>query len=112
MGSQVKAICKCGYNKEVLIGGGRLNFKTIEYFPCYCENCHDMVQGNLKADKLICPSCGSPKISSYNNKHLIGKKGNQIVEQSFNNVLTDNFYKCSKCEQMNLQFFQGGILWD
>lgn len=112
MGSQVKAMCECGYTKELLIGSGRLNFKTLEYFPCYCDGCHEMVQGNLKADKLICPNCSSQKVTPYNNKYLIGKIGSQIVEQSFDNVLTDGFYKCPKCNELKLQFFQGGILWD
>lgn len=112
MGSQIKAICKCGYNKTSLIGGGKLNYKTTEYFPCLCGNCNEIVQSNLRKEKLICPNCSSFKISPYNTKKLIGTIGENIIERSFDNILTDGFYKCPKCKEMLLQFFREGIIWD
>jgi len=112
MGSQVKAKCKCCYIKKSLVGGGKLNYKSIEYFPCYCNNCQEIVQGNLKASNLSCPNCSSPKIFPYNNYSLISSVGKNIVARSFDNVLTDGYYKCPKCLEMTLQFTQEGILWD
>src|SRR5690554_6683986 len=112
MGSEVKAICKCGYHKKILIGGGMMNFTTTEYFPCFCEDCNDMVEGNLKAEKLTCPNCNSQKVSPYNNKTNIGKAGKNIVSRSFLNVLHDGTYKCPQCKNMSLQFHHGGLHWD
>jgi predicted RNA-binding Zn-ribbon protein involved in translation (DUF1610 family) len=112
MGSQVKAKCTCGYEKTSLVGGGKLSYKTIEYFPCYCNKCQEIVQGNLKASILSCPNCGSQKIFSYNNNSLISSVGKNIVARSFDNVITDGYYKCPKCLEMTLQFFLEDIIWD
>ena len=112
MGSQVKAICTCGLEKTILIGGGMYTFNTIQYFPCLCEECKDVVQGNLKDEKLSCPNCNSLKVSSYNNKTLIGIEGKNIVSRSFNKVLHDGNYKCPQCKNMSLQFITGGLRWD
>jgi|SRR5690554_4774734 len=112
MGSEVKAICKCGFNKKFLIGGGMRNFRTVEYFPCFCEECNDMVEGNLKAEKLTCPKCNSLKVTPYNNKIYIGKTGKNVVAQSFVNILHDGTYKCPNCENMSLQFMSSGMRWD
>lgn len=48
MGTKVKAICKCGINNDILIGGGMANYHDTEYFPCFCPECKDVVQSNLK----------------------------------------------------------------
>jgi Zn finger protein HypA/HybF involved in hydrogenase expression len=48
MGSQVIAICKCGVNKSILIGGGMRTFESLHYFPCLCRDCEEVVQSNLK----------------------------------------------------------------
>lgn len=48
MGTKVKAICKCGINKEILIGGGMATYHDTDYFPCFCPECKDVVQSNLK----------------------------------------------------------------
>ncbi|WP_242203241.1 hypothetical protein [Aestuariivivens insulae] len=112
MGSTVKAICKCGYEKESSVGGGMLNYRTVQYFPCYCTNCKDLVEGNLKAEPLVCPDCNSRKVIPYNNKKLIGKKGKNEIVQSFDNILTDGYYRCPSCDSFNLQFKIGAILWD
>ena len=112
MGSQVIAVCQCGLNKKILIGGGRLNFRTVDFFPCLCENCQDVVEVNLKDDNPSCPNCNSQKVSPYNNKHLIGKKGKIEVARSYDNVLTNGSYKCPKCKAMTLHFTRGHMLWD
>lgn len=111
MGSQVIAICQCGLRREILIGGGMLNFKYINFFPCLCENCNDVVQVNLKNQELTCPNCNKQNLSPYNAKHLIGEQGNSEVSKWGDNTLTNGTYKCPKCKEMTLHF-ERGILWD
>ncbi|WP_248724516.1 hypothetical protein [Seonamhaeicola sp. ML3] len=112
MGATVRAICKCGFKKDALIGGSRQNYKTTELFPCLCSNCNNMVDGNLKSKVLTCPDCNSKNVTPYNNEKLITDNGNKIVERSFDNVLTDGFHLCPKCNEPKLRFFSGGIIWD
>ena len=112
MGSQVKAICTCGFKKEIMIGGGMFTFNKIQYFPCLCENCQDIVQVNILEEHPSCTSCKSLKVTTYNNKQLIGRKGKIEVARSFDNVLTNGSYKCPKCKNNSLHFTAGDIHWD
>ncbi|NRB58315.1 MAG: hypothetical protein HRU50_00065 [Winogradskyella sp.] len=112
MGSVIKATCGCGYEKDITVGGGRLNFKTTQYFPHYCKTCQEVVSGNLLKEEKLCASCETKDKIPYNNKDLILKKGNGIVFKSFENIITDGLYKCpcTKCD--NLKFSDTGIIWD
>ncbi len=111
MGSQVKALCQCGVESEVLIGGGKLNFRKVQYFPCQCKNCKDVVQVNLKSRKLKCPNCKEVVIP-YNHSALVGVVGNKIIAQSFDDILTNGTYQCPKCENHNLRFVSDHMRWD
>ncbi|MDH7912086.1 hypothetical protein [Winogradskyella sp. SYSU M77433] len=112
MGSQVKAKCICGLEKNILIGSGKLNFKKTEYFPCHCKYCNNMVEGNLKSKDLFCPNCKSPDIIPYNNKTLTGSVGDSIIARSFDKVLTNGTYKCPSCQKNNLKFHDQRVFWD
>lgn len=127
MGSSVVAKCECGFGSESLIGGGMFSFMTTCYFPCLCERCHDIVQVNLIQKKLFgfipikirCPECRSTKIIPYDSPGLTDSTGNidvaswpPIKKKGRRLVLTDGKYKCPKCGEMQLQFTQGGLLWD
>lgn len=112
MGSVVKAICECGYEKKIAIGGGRLNFKTVEYFPCLCKTCREVVPVNLKSNAPICPECNSSDNLPFNNKTLIMDKGKDVISRSFDNVLTDGIYKCPCSKNGKLKFFDTGLIWD
>lgn len=117
MGSQVAAICECGVNKTILIGGGKLTFTYLEYFPFLCEDCADVVEGNLKGGlfknkELTCPKCKGKNVIPYNDPRIIGRKGECEVANSFDNMLTDGDYKCPKCKKMSLKFFPCFYMWD
>ena len=139
MGSQVTAICECGIRKSILIGGGMATFTYLEYFPFLCDECGDVVEGNLKqnmykkidlksfsantkVEKLIeiplkerkftCPKCNGRNVIPYNDSRIIGNLGDGIVARSFDNVLTDGNYKCPKCSKMTLKFLQSLYMWD
>lgn len=112
MGSQVIAKCKCGNNSTISVGGGKLNFKRINYFPCLCLNCNEIVQVNLKDENLRCPKCNKPHTSPYNSQKLIGSKGITYIYRNFENILTDGTYFCPLCNCMTLHFERGDIFWD
>lgn len=112
MGSQVIAICKCGVNTKILVGGGKQSFKVIDYFPGYCSSCKEVVQINLKNVKLTCPFCENNTAIPYNNSNLIGNNGEKVVAQSFINVLTNGTYYCPHCNNMTLNFLRDNLHWD
>ena len=112
MGSQVIAICACGVNSKINIGGGMLTHGKIDYFPGYCPVCNDIVQINLKDKSSICTNCGETAAVPYNNPELIGTIGKEIIEASFDNVLTDGTYLCPKCRNKSLKFISSGLFWD
>ena len=112
MGSQVLAICKCGVNKEINIGGGMMTFQHTQYFPFKCNECHDVVQSNTLGNPPICSNCGSIDVLPYNDPSLLAKEGEDIVAQSFNLQLSNGIYNCARCDQDSLSFVPSGYLWD
>ena len=119
IGSEVIAKCQCGYEATSLIGGGMMNYETTCYFPCFCKNCHNVVQVNLLSKRKRCPKCKSTKIIPCDDPSLSDNTGKHEVT-SWNAKdklgrelkLTDGNYKCPKCGQMTLHFEDGGLLWD
>ena len=119
MGSQVTAMCRCGLEVNVLIGGGMANFTTTCYFPCLCEACHKIVQVNLLAKTKQCPKCKSPALISYDDPRLSESPGTRVVadwnvQEQLGRylMLTDGNYMCPKCNKMSLRFRDSGSLWD
>jgi hypothetical protein len=112
MGSSVQAICPCGVEEEIMIGGGMLDYETYCSFPCCCEKCHSLVEANLLVKQLRCPKCRSTKMIPYGDHRLVGEKGENVVESWDDLSLSDGTYKCPECEKMTLRFRPGEILWD
>ena len=112
MGSQIIASWECGVNSKINIGGGMLNHDKIDYFPGYCLGCNEIVQENLKDKFSTCPQCNRIDVVPYNNPELIGTIGKEIIEASFDNVLTNGTYFCPKCRNMSLKFISSGLSWD
>jgi Zn finger protein HypA/HybF involved in hydrogenase expression len=95
-----------------------MDFNTT-YFPCLCEKCREIVEANVSSRHLKCPLCKTTEIIPYGDPRVIGKKGKKrvadwYVEKQFGRVLkiTDGEYYCPKCGENNLQFRDGGVLWD
>ena len=63
MGRELLGYCKCGYEKEVCIGGG-FSGKSFE-FPHYCESCNSLTSVDVLKKKPKCTECGSKDIKSY-----------------------------------------------
>lgn len=115
MGSIVMAECSCGLKKEIMTGGGMLNFMTTCYFPCLCEHCSAIVEVNMFAEPKECPDCKATDVIPYDDSRLVGQKGAEMVDGSTGKerdyFLTDGSYKCPKCNQFNLHFWHCGD-WD
>ena len=119
MGTKTKAICKCGVNTDIMIGGGKLTFKYQCYFPCLCEGCDDVVEVNLLNKNPQCPICSDKSIIPYDDELVIGVKGKKnIVSWNVQSaigrelILTNGTYKCPKCNKMTLEFLPSLMMWD
>ena len=130
MGAIVNAECLCGFKKELLIGGGMLNFMTRCDFPCYCEKCLKIFKVNLFSNSLQCPVCKTDMLR-YDNRKLhplqrektakgtlleryekkFPPKPDIIFEWNFkdeNLKLYDDNYLCPKCHKVSLKFIDSG----
>ena len=112
MGSSVMAICPCGVEAEIMIGGGMMDYETTSLFPCCCEKCHSLVEVNLLVKRLRCPKCRASNPLPYNDPRLMGEKGDRTAENWGDLTLTNGTYKCPKCEKMTLRFSPGHVQWD
>lgn len=70
MGSEVIATCQCGVNTSIMVGGGMYNHMTTCYFPCLCERCRAVVQGNLLDKPNQCPQCKFTEAIPYDDPTL------------------------------------------
>ena len=112
MGSTVGVSCKCGVSKMFRIGGGMQTFRYLNYFPYLCKNCNCVVLANAKEEDPSCPKCNKKNLIRYDDPSLLGKKGDEIVAQSFDLELTNGTYKCGKCGNYTLNFYRGPFMWD
>lgn len=82
MSSEHKAICKCGFEKTIYVGGLMGGYHKDSRFPFYCQHC-GLVEANIaefigkkvaepssiKQDEVqnapTCPHCGSAHIDQY-----------------------------------------------
>lgn len=112
MGSQVIAVCRCGINSTIAVGGGMASHETEEFFPGFCLNCKEVMEMNLKEEFPLCTSCIKEITIPYNDPRLIGIVGKEEISRSFDNVLTDGTYLCPSCRQFTLRFAPGHVLWD
>ena len=119
MGATVNAICRCGLNSEIRIGGGMSTFTYLCYFPCLCENCNDIVEVNLYDMHPQCPNCRGENLIPYDDKQVIAIEGDHnIVSWNANEkvdrelILTNGTYMCPKCKKMTLRFIGPILRWD
>jgi len=116
MGAVHSAFCKCGFTKEVTVGGSRQTFRSHSLFPFHCNNCGivEVNAANLKNDCFVttCPSCGDPNATQYGAPTSwwlgikLGKKPTEAQAAlqwgSREAPATGNL--CPECMQMTLQF--------
>ncbi len=117
MGSVIKARCDCGFEREMLLGGGMRNSTTHCNFPLYCKECRAFLEGNLLKKGLVCPKCKSADVVPYDDANLCSRKGDLVFNWNLEDqvgrhlVLTDGDYVCPKCGKFTLSFMDVGR-WD
>lgn len=118
MGTIVRAVCECGYAREMLCGGGMANFESVCLFPVYCRTCGLLEAANLFDAPLRCPKCGTDHVIAYDHHELVGQKGKEEVFSwnvkeriGRNPRLSDGHYLCPACQRMQLRFQESGY-WD
>lgn len=116
MGAVHTAFCKCGFTKEVTVGGSRKTFRSNSLFPFHCNNCGivEVNTATLKSETFVtnCPSCGDPNATQYGaptSSYLglrLGKKSasadTALQWGSRDAPATGNL--CPECKQMTMQF--------
>lgn len=125
MGMLVQVLCHCGYyDSEMMLAVGS-GFKGTEAeqegLPACCEVCHEVV---LAADSQSpeCPRCGNRVVlysdsAMYSWEFPPGDPSGpptvciQLRYRGGAVYLPGAFYKCPKCGEHRLRFFQAGN-WD
>jgi len=79
MGSSVEAVCECGVEEPIFVGGGMADCGSACFFPCLCERCKSVVRVNLLAKRKRCPKCGTTRIIPYDAPQLSDGPGTEII---------------------------------
>lgn len=130
MGSICKARCSCGYEQELVIGGGRQSFLEDSRFPFYCVSC-GIVSVNVarlpdRVTELNCPKCKSYTAIQYGvppvSVHDFSPKGwrfwrsEPTVEPQIqwgSRQASEDGHICPECKKITLKFSKDpGILFD
>jgi hypothetical protein len=116
MGYTVYAKCPCGYQSTGLsVGASRDTFRHLCAFPAYCTTGEHLITVNLFSDPLHCVDGHEGSILPYDNAALSGGAGQNMVAgwmfKDQERVLTDGPYLCPKCQDVTMQFENGGT-WD
>lgn len=70
MGSIIRAKCPCGLSQKVLFGGGLGSHLVFCAFPCYCQDCHWLFEGNLFDERVRFTMCDSERYLPYDDERL------------------------------------------
>ena len=116
MGSIIQASCKCGFQKEMYLGGGMENFTTHCSFPYYCQDCGKLFEGNMLDKNVKCEECESENVLPYNNERVCKSKGGEVFswyvdELGDDIILPYGDYLCPACGNYSMTFSPYGC-WD
>ncbi|MFW5983086.1 MAG: hypothetical protein ACOCQ4_01190 [bacterium] len=110
MGSLIKAVCEnCGYETELHLGGGMMDFDTNCSFPALNKSMNRIEERNIfKRDK---EKNNPSHILFYDSESLVDK--NSIRSKDHLNWdkyrLYDADYYCPKCGKFALKFILTGL---
>ena len=93
MGTAFQAICTCGYEVRITLGGDRRSFRTHSYFPYRCATC-GIVNVNICEKPLRCK--GGPD-------HVLFSFGSTFTERLSRNVSNFFSHKSLKAKGLYLQ---------
>jgi len=112
MGTKHTANCECGFEQEVTVGGGRLNFHSFAPFPYYCECC-GLVCVNTKAPKPVCPTCGGSDVQIYGTPPISLPIDDEVpVLMNWPSGVNKEGNLCPACKKMTLIFHHPHALFD
>jgi len=127
MGFKIVALCGCGYRSEFKVGGTRSTYRTVSYFPHYCETC-GLVSVNVAREKpkptkkdkflalfgikkatvaeepLICPTCQAPDIKQYGKKPMTCDDEPEAKIRSFDHCMDTKNNFCPSCKRYKMLF--------
>lgn len=70
MGTIIEALCECGYNKRMFLGGGFRDFTERNAFPYLCNECSDIVVLNAMDSNPCCDQCQGTSVTSYSDPSI------------------------------------------
>ena len=111
MGSSQRAVCGCGYQTSVRIGGNRLDFHENSSFPFLCAKC-GVVNVNIAKPERVCPFCASSTITQY------GISPASLPWEGFPHLQWREYKahsegnRCPQCQQYTLVFKSPDFFFD
>jgi RNA polymerase subunit RPABC4/transcription elongation factor Spt4 len=109
MGSIVHATCACGFNDVVIVGAGRMNYRTESKFPFYCKAC-GLVSVNITTKELKCPDCHSKEVQPYGRKPISNpKKNNDYLQWGPQYGAAASGHLCPACKKKTMSFQMAGL---
>jgi hypothetical protein len=126
MGQIYAVNCSCGFDSEVVVGGGMRDFRARSTFPFYCGNC-GIVHVNVSrlpdgVDRTKCPKCRAEDCTQYGVSPVslhdmrpkpwwyLGVTNKDQGESHLTDITLgerragQNGHLCPKCKSMNLRF--------
>lgn len=111
MGSHHQAICPCGFQESVSVGGNQATYTKISYFPFFCKE-HGLISVNYRGP-IECTYCGSSDIQQYGKEPVSIKTDEKWPTlQSFDYKAYSGGNLCPKCKQYTMEFKGAEILTD
>ena len=130
MSSEHKAICKCGFERTINVGGLMNGFQKDSRFPFYCQHC-GLVEANIaefigntvaepsssKQGEIqktpTCPQCGSTHIDQYGKPPASLKSTKQPrALQAWEFKANNEGNLCPACKEMTLVFHHANVYFD
>jgi hypothetical protein len=111
MGSHHQAICPCGFETSVSVGGNQATYIHTSYFPFYCKE-HGLISVNYRG-AIECTFCGSKDIQQYGEEPISIKTDERWPTlQSFDYKAYSKGNLCPECKQFTMVFEGANILTD
>lgn len=110
MGSHHRAICPCGFESSVRVGGNRSTYLEKSYFPFYCRD-HGLISVNY-IGPIECTFCQSKDIHQYGKEPISIEEERWPTLQSFDYKAYSKGNLCPVCKQYTMVFKGAEILTD
>lgn len=118
MGSSIEASCPCGYESDLMVGGGFLDFGTVCLAPALSRRRKAVVERDYYKDPP--PMSWAKDLTWYNDPVLRGSEAysdDPVFSWSVSDTkpgfeLPDSNYRCPACGKLTLRFRISPVMWD